>query len=173
MMETLRLDGDEKIRAVLGGENKSGNRQKPVVVLTNKRIWFIGEHYRYAGGNLSRKIRDTEFFPLRDFIGAGRLNNRPRRNLYLLLWTGMSVVFVSRFSKFLEKFGLRFHEWKPIIWIASGAFILLSGYYLLRRYRVFEMAFVGNRICVKEKHFRNSEIQSFIAAIYREKQKGV
>jgi hypothetical protein len=38
LTDLLRLDGDEVIKAVLGRENQDGARQKPVVVLTNKRI---------------------------------------------------------------------------------------------------------------------------------------
>jgi hypothetical protein len=52
-----------------------------------------------------------------------------------------------------------------------GVFFVALALYLFKRYRLFEIAFVGKRLCVNERHFPRTEIQHFIQTIYLTKRK--
>jgi hypothetical protein len=169
-IDGITLNSGEEFRAILGKEHCGTNGQKPVMVLTNKHILFFGEHYRYDNGDVSRKSYEAESVPLNDFIGAGYIRKRSRRNLYYLTSIGVLITVLSLISKELKKFGLHFSTLKHSIWIMVGLFIIVLALYLFKRYRLFEIAFIGKRLCVKERHYHRAEIQQFIQAVYQIKR---
>jgi hypothetical protein len=166
----LILNGGEEIRAVLGKENNYTNGQKPVIILTNQRIHFCEEHYRYDNGDTSRKIYETESLPLQDFIGAGYIRKKSRRNLYYLVSAGILIMLLSWISKGASKWGLKFDIISHFNVFMFAVFVGLLVTYLFKRYRLFEIAFVGKRLCVDEHHFSKSELQEFIQAVYQTKR---
>lgn len=166
----LSLSNGEEIRAVLGKGHIGSNDQKPVVVLTNKYIHFFGEHYRYHNGDTSRKIFEPESIPLQDFIGAGYIRKRSRRNLYYLVTVGVLIAILMQISRGMKKFDVHLSHLKLYSSIMAGVFVIALVFYLFMRYKLFEIAFVGKRICISERHFEKSDIQLFIQSIYQAKR---
>lgn len=170
VVKGLTLRNGEEIRAVLGEGHIGNNDKKPVIVLTNKYIHLFGEHYRYDNGDTSRKIFEPESIPLQDFIGAGYIRKRSRRNLYYLITVGVSITILMQISRGMKKFGVHLSQLKLYSSVMAGVFVIALVLYLFKRYKLFEVAFVGKRICISERHFEKSEIQSFIQSIYQAKR---
>ncbi|WP_091176975.1 hypothetical protein [Paenibacillus sp. 1_12] len=164
------MSNGEEIRTVLGKGHIGNNDKKPVIVLTNKYVHFFGEHYRYVNGDTSRKIYEPESVLLQDFIGAGNIRKRSRRNLYYLISVGVLITILTQISRGMKKFGLHVSHLKQFSSIMAGVFFIALILYLFKRYKLFEVAFIGKRICISEHHFEKSEIQVFIQSIYQEKR---
>ncbi|WP_293654526.1 hypothetical protein [uncultured Paenibacillus sp.] len=171
VVKGLSLSNGEEIRAVLGKGNIGNKGQKPVVVLTNKYIHFFGEHYRYDNGDTSRKIFEPESIPLQDFIGTGYIRKRSRRNLYYLVTVGVLITILMQISRGIKKFGVHLSQFKLYSSIMAGVFVIALVLYLFKGYKLFEVAFVGKRLCISEHHFEKSDIQLFIQSIYQAKRK--
>lgn len=170
VVKGLSLSNGEEIRAVLGKGNIGNKGQKPVVVLTNEYIHFFGEHYRYENGDTSRKIFEPESIPLQDFIGAGYIRKRSRRNLYYLVTVGVLITILMQISRGMKKFDVQFSQIKLYGSIMAGTFVIALVLYLFNRYKLFEIAFIGKRICISERHFEKSDIQLFIQSMYQAKR---
>jgi hypothetical protein len=170
IIDKIISDKSEDIRFILGKSNIDSSESKPSITITNRNVYFVGEHYRYGNGDVYGKNYGVESITLDDFIGAGYIHKRSRRNLYYLVFTGVSISILSETSKKLVKLGFDDSKLKLLIFILAIVFIVLLPLYLLKRYKLLEIAFVGKRICVKEQYYTKHDIQQFIGTIYQVKK---
>jgi hypothetical protein len=170
IIDKIISDKSEDIRFILGKGNIDSSESNPSITLTNRNVYFVGEHYRYGNGDVCCKNCGVEAITLDDFIGAGYIHKRSRRNLYYLVFTGVCISILSQVSKELFILGLDTSKVKVLISILAILFILLLHLYLLKTYKLLEIAFVGKRICVKEQYYTKHDIQQFIGTIYQVKK---
>ena len=132
IIDKIIISKNEEIKAILGKKNIDLNKNKPFIILTNRTVYFFGEHYRYYNGDVFGKTCYDEAIPIKDFIGAGQIHKRSRRKLYYLVFTGVSISILSQISKKLFKLGLDNNEFKIFIAVLGIAFIVLL--YLQEQY---------------------------------------